>query len=250
MQGLAALTGMETAFILPPTTAAAAFRLRFFTPTGEMDLCGHATIAALLHRSTVAISADTGVQVQTDRGMLSGGASGEHAWLRLMEPTYSHCPVSRRRLAAALGCEEAALHPTRTPEVASVGRAKVLIPMREQAELDGLSPVRELVRATCREADATGLYPYVVTSSTSNIIAARQFPEDAGFLEDPATAVAAGALGAALARGGTMASAYTVLQGQAMGRPSRISVSMSAGGALVEVSGRGQLSALRRLPLR
>jgi len=36
----------ETAFILPPTESDANLRIRWFTPTGEVPLCGHATIAS------------------------------------------------------------------------------------------------------------------------------------------------------------------------------------------------------------
>jgi PhzF family phenazine biosynthesis protein len=44
MQQTACRAGFsETAFLLPSKIAD--FRVRFFTPTEEVDLCGHATIA-------------------------------------------------------------------------------------------------------------------------------------------------------------------------------------------------------------
>ena len=49
MQQLAAEMNLsETAFLVPtaPSNNPAAFRLRWFTPTHEVDLCGHATLAA------------------------------------------------------------------------------------------------------------------------------------------------------------------------------------------------------------
>lgn len=49
MQNLAAEMNLsETAFLVPtdPSANPAAFRLRWFTPTHEVDLCGHATLAA------------------------------------------------------------------------------------------------------------------------------------------------------------------------------------------------------------
>ncbi len=45
----------ETAFLAPPSTPDADVRLRWFTPAREVDLCGHATIAAF------AAAADHGV---------------------------------------------------------------------------------------------------------------------------------------------------------------------------------------------
>ncbi|HYQ86496.1 MAG TPA: PhzF family phenazine biosynthesis protein [Bacteroidota bacterium] len=46
MQGIAREMNLsETAFILPPTSPEADLRIRWFTPTTEVPLCGHATIA-------------------------------------------------------------------------------------------------------------------------------------------------------------------------------------------------------------
>ena len=36
----------ETAFLVPETGGGADFHLRWFTPTVEVDLCGHATLAS------------------------------------------------------------------------------------------------------------------------------------------------------------------------------------------------------------
>ncbi|HTR80671.1 MAG TPA: PhzF family phenazine biosynthesis isomerase, partial [Bacteroidota bacterium] len=36
----------ETAFVLPASSKQADLRIRWFTPTNEVDLCGHATIAS------------------------------------------------------------------------------------------------------------------------------------------------------------------------------------------------------------
>ncbi len=48
MQEIARRMGFsETAFVIPSTDDAAAFRLRWFTPTVEVNLCGHATVATL-----------------------------------------------------------------------------------------------------------------------------------------------------------------------------------------------------------
>jgi phenazine biosynthesis protein PhzF family len=47
MQQLAReLNNSETAFILPATDPKADFQIRFFTPTTEVPICGHATIGA------------------------------------------------------------------------------------------------------------------------------------------------------------------------------------------------------------
>ena len=48
MQGIASeFNAAETAYVLKPTTADAAIRIRWFTPGCEVDFCGHATLAAV-----------------------------------------------------------------------------------------------------------------------------------------------------------------------------------------------------------
>jgi trans-2,3-dihydro-3-hydroxyanthranilate isomerase len=49
MQQIAAATGHETVFLLTPTVPDARIRMRYFVPRHEMEMCVHATIAALTH---------------------------------------------------------------------------------------------------------------------------------------------------------------------------------------------------------
>lgn len=62
----------ETAFVLPATVPDAAFRLRWFTPTVEVPLCGHGTIATLKVLADLArIPVDgTPRQIETLSGVL------------------------------------------------------------------------------------------------------------------------------------------------------------------------------------
>ncbi|WP_260474824.1 PhzF family phenazine biosynthesis protein [Streptomyces sp. WAC 05379] len=49
MQQLARWTNLsETTFVLPPTTAEADYRLRIFTPQGELPFAGHPTLGSAL----------------------------------------------------------------------------------------------------------------------------------------------------------------------------------------------------------
>src|SRR5436309_11591634 len=65
MQAIAAENNLsETAFTVPSESGDADFELRWFTPTSEVDLCGHATLAAghiLMHSDPVRFSTKSGV---------------------------------------------------------------------------------------------------------------------------------------------------------------------------------------------
>jgi PhzF family phenazine biosynthesis protein len=65
----------ETAFLVPPTNPDADIRLRWFTPAIEVDLCGHATIAAFVAAAErgfypVAEGEERLLKVETRSGLL------------------------------------------------------------------------------------------------------------------------------------------------------------------------------------
>jgi PhzF family phenazine biosynthesis protein len=80
----------------------------------------------------------------------------------------------------------------------------------------------------CDQFDTTGFYPFAENEAGApNAYLARQFPKRAGYTEDPATGVAACALGAYLTRycRHTMGWRYfRSHQGHAMGKPSLLEV--------------------------
>ncbi len=61
----------ETAFIFPPESSNHDFRVRYFTPTTEVPVCGHATIAALYvwahHNNMTDFSR---IKIKTEAGIL------------------------------------------------------------------------------------------------------------------------------------------------------------------------------------
>jgi trans-2,3-dihydro-3-hydroxyanthranilate isomerase len=99
----------------------------------------------------------------------------------------------------------------------------LLVPLASETVLDGLRPDHRALWSLCDELQVTGFYPYTRDARGADA-AARQFPRDAGYDEDPATGVAACALGAQLTAeaGGDGWMTWTIAQGGAMGRPSII----------------------------
>jgi len=116
---------------------------------------------------------------------------------------------------------------------ASASRTKLLVPLRTEAALDSLNPDYELLWQVCDELGVTGFYPFTLHAEDADV-AARQFPRRAGYVEDPATGVAAAALAAHLALNARGQGWHTwrMAQGRAMGRPSLLTAQ-----ALVDASG-------------
>jgi PhzF family phenazine biosynthesis protein len=97
MQAIAAENNLsETAFTVPSDGGEADYELRWFTPTTEVELCGHATLASghvLIHGDRVRFS--------TRSGILTVSRSGD--LLELDLPAYKAAPGELVGLEEALG---------------------------------------------------------------------------------------------------------------------------------------------------
>lgn len=95
----------ETAFILPDTGGDADYELRWFTPTGEVTLCGHATLAS----GHVVLSGDparSGVRFRTRRAGILKVARADDGYA-LALPAWTPEPRPLPDLVAALGLSSA-----------------------------------------------------------------------------------------------------------------------------------------------
>ncbi|MFG3043231.1 PhzF family phenazine biosynthesis protein [Streptomyces sp. NPDC048330] len=124
----------ETAFAHPlPAGGDADWALRWFTPTTEVDMCGHATLATahVLHSTGTAGGT---VRFATRSGVL--GATAEADGTITMDfPTSSLTPVAEPRgLAEALGAEVVAVHDT----AAHIG--DLVVELRDEATVRSLTP--------------------------------------------------------------------------------------------------------------
>jgi len=102
---------------------------------------------------------------------------------------------------------------------ASTSRPKLMINLKSRKIMDNLKPDFEYLWKVCDKTENSGFY---VFAFEGNDIYARQFPNNTGYLEDPATGIAAGALGCYLVKYGIGNGRYNIYQGQAMARPSLI----------------------------
>ncbi len=234
MQGVAAAHGHESGFVLPvPPGSACDYAFRFFVPNHEMEMCGHATIAAvwLLDRlgrlpcDRVAIHTQSG---SVDARVLRGSGTVEISQPAGYVETVS--PVDRDDVLSVLGITDAdlAAYPVQN---AATSRVKTLVPIKQGATLDALRPDLARMEAVCERIGSTGLYPYA--PSGPDRFDARQFPRSSGYPEDAATGIAAAALAFGLLRLGLATAdgpGIQVRQGRAMGRPSLIAVRFRAEG--------------------
>ncbi len=239
----------ETTFLLRPTANAADWRLRSFTPTGgEVFGAGHNALGAWLWlaASKRLPSGRTIFRQEIGNDVLpvevNRDASGrDRVTMDQSPPVFGDILAETASLAASLGLPATALASGERPQVVSTGAGHLLVPLRNRAAVDAAVPDSARLQEILKEIGGEGCYVYSLDPiDPSDAIAyARFFNPTMGIHEDPATGTAAGPLVASLvARGVTADGATSVVeQGDALGRPSRISVTVA--GQLVRISGSG-----------
>lgn len=218
LQTLAARFGAETVFVLPPRSDCDV-RLRYFVPEHEMKMCVHATIGASVVLGAAGLLPTGRARIESPLGPLAVTWAADSAIVDQFAPVFG-APLDDLTLVAAalrIAPEEIA-GPVRA---ASTARPKLMVPLRTEAALDALDPEHELLWQVCDQLDVTGFYPYASPADGADL-GARQFPRRAGYVEDPATGVAAAALAAHLSFGSRRPGWHTwrIAQGRAIGRPS------------------------------
>lgn len=252
MQRATAGFGFETAFVLKPRSMGA-FRLRYFVPLREVEMCVHATVAAV---TLLASSSAHGVEtlVETDlrvRRVVRG--SGGQVMVEMAAPEIIEPAPTATEAAAVLGVPPTSIGgPVSRVQTISVARPKTIVPVAGEEILDALSPDSSAVDELCDVYRSTGIYAFAMTDSGRYQVAARQFPCRSGYPEDPATGVAAGALAAYLSGHRiwpVIEAGYRIAQGRAMGRPSLIVAQPPDRSGTVWVGGRSGILASRPAPL-
>ncbi|GAA3213946.1 PhzF family phenazine biosynthesis protein [Dactylosporangium siamense] len=244
----------ETTFVQRATTAAATRRLRSFTPTGqEVYGAGHNALGAWLYLASsgeLRLDGDNTTFTQhigEDVLPVHVRRDPDGAITVTMDhspPVFGAVVTDRAGLAVALGLREEDLVADRPAQVVDTGAGHLLVPIRDRAAVDRAAPDAARLTAALREVGGEGCYLYTGETVDGSADAyARFFNPAMGIAEDPATGTAAGPLGAQLVAGGVVEPAASgtatviVEQGHSMGRPSRITVTVT--GARVQVSGSG-----------
>lgn len=159
----------ETAFVV----AGAPFQLRWFTPTVEVDLCGHATLASShVLWSEGRVAPGTPISFVTRSGVLTAAQSGGGLIeLDLPANPPEECPVDPA-IVEAVG-----VRPVRTGGTAN---RWTILEVASEAEVLAATP----------RFDAGAAWSAIVTARAGDDIVCRVFVPVSGIPEDPATGAA------------------------------------------------------------
>ncbi len=229
----------ETAFA-EAAGGAGQYRVRYFSSRAEVAFCGHATVA-----TAVAIAERDGpgtLRFDTLAGPVAVRTSPDPAGLTATltsVPTHTR-PAQAAELAAALAAlrwRAEDLDQRYPAHVAYAGNDHLILAVRDRARLAALDYDYPALDKLMAQLGWTTVH--LVWAENPVVFHARDPFPPGGVTEDPATGAAAAAFGGylrALALVDVPAR-VTILQGEDMGRPSRLLVDLAAGDDRVQVTG-------------
>lgn len=239
MQAIAReMNNSETAFILSPTAADHQVWIRFFTPTTEVPICGHATIAAHYVRALEMGLASCTVIQKTGAGILPVEIvrEGEEYRIVMTQGAIEFGEIftgeQRDDIVAALGLGQDDLDVRCPVQIVSTGHSKVMVGIRERSVLNRLRPDPARLTEISRRIRCNGYFVFVLADDGSEVLShGRMFAPAIGIAEDPVTGNANGPLGAYLVQHRLAANdgrrfTFKGQQGEAIGRLGTVEVSV------------------------
>jgi len=238
---------------------AGSFHFRYFTPTEEVDLCGHATIAAfsvLSRYQTIRQEGD--FCIHTNAGDLTVNVKNGFVIMEMGSPEhlktfttdfeirelYQLMGVRNESVISAIGCcEYARLLPT----VISTGLPDIILPVESLKALNEMEPDFDALTGFSRKHNVVGVHAFTLEKITGeeHVRAhVRNFAPAVGINEESATGTSNGALTYYLYLNGLLEanSESLFIQGESMGRPSKVFTHIKKtqnGKIVVKVGGTG-----------
>jgi PhzF family phenazine biosynthesis protein len=247
MQGFAAWTDLvETTFVLPPTSPAASYRLRIFTPQREIAFAGHPTIgsAHAVLESGFAQLRDDGLIQQCGAGLLpiriEGNAGVQQLFVQAPPARVLREGADSPTMLKSLlrGIAPGAL----PPAFIEGGRRWWVAEFADETTLRDWRPEHASIARLAQATDSLGLCAFARRGShradeqrrdDNYDLVVRAFPAGVGIVEDPASGAANGLIAAWIALRepqGPLARGYRVSQGREIGRDASIVVRIDAPG--------------------
>lgn len=201
----------ETAFVMESDLAD--YKVRFFTPTEEVELCGHATIGTfwLLEHLGHLKGRQTLVQ-ETKAGLLKIKVSSEEILMEQATPDFGPI-LEPEEIFWSLGLSENHQAPGLPVQIVSTGLKDILVPVNSIEALRSIQPDLEEIRKISEVNGVTGYHCFALASgheltqetSRPTVTAwCRNFAPLFGIAEESATGTSNGALAAYLSAYGAV----------------------------------------------
>lgn len=199
------LNNSETAFMFSSNSDKYDVHVRFFTPTNEVPICGHATIAAHYARAVENGLSTSRVYHKTGAGILPVDIIKENQDYKIVM-TQGKIEfgdiidgINKENLLKALNLKNSDLLENYEIQIVSTGHSKVMVGIKSVETLNTLHPDYNALSNLSKTIKCNGYYVFTMDTQSSDIlIHGRMFAPAIGINEDPVTGNANGPLGAYL----------------------------------------------------
>lgn len=195
----------ETAFVIPLSEDL--YKVRFFTPLCEVDLCGHATIGTFFTLAKKGyikgLNNETKIVFQeTKAGKLAveiifkdGDIDKVFMEQALPQDLGAVEDLDKLLKAMDLNIEDIGIEDnTVYPRMISTGLPDIILPIKTKEKLDNLNIDMKLLSQVSEELKVTGVHVFYLPKLNSDIVYTRNFAPLVGIDEESATGTANGGL--------------------------------------------------------
>jgi PhzF family phenazine biosynthesis protein len=226
MQRVAAWTNLsETTFVLPPSSQAADYRLRIFTPRAELPFAGHPTIgsAHAVLEAGIVKPHNGRLRQECGAGILELQVDGETLWLDSPAATDTSLRGSDLEiLKKSLGSKVEG-----APCIINVGPRWLVAELADSAAVDALSPDMQILTELSNRLSIGGVTVYGAVSDGNSAMHVRSFAPAHGIAEDPVCGSGNISVAAYLQKtgqGSRFGAGYVARQGMQLGRDGQVSI--------------------------
>lgn len=219
----------ETAFI--KKIGRESYETRYFTPVSEVDICGHATIGAfsvLLNKGL--IEKEKTYKNITKAGSLDIELEEDTIFMDMGKPESFYKfqdeeEIKKIYKIMGITYEKQGEHKDAYifPQIISTGLLDIMLPVRDEEQLNAIAPDFELLSKISEECKVVGVHAFTLNTEDGSI-KCRNFAPLYGIPEEAATGTSNGALTYYLYLNNIIevGSVNRFVQGEGMGRPSEI----------------------------
>ncbi|KEJ01329.1 phenazine biosynthesis protein PhzF [Clostridium botulinum A2B7 92] len=230
MKKIAGIIGFsETAYVMKSNVAD--FKVRFFTPTDEVDLCGHATVAVyylLLHLGQIKPRRYT---QETKAGILKVEVKEDMSVIMNQTLPYFYETICKEEIADSLNITIAEIEADLPVQIVSTGLKDIIVPIKNIDILSAIKPNFEKVAEISKKYNTVGYHMFTLESLNSSNAHCRNLAPLYGIPEESGTGTSNGALACYLFKYGKITpnnvDHIVFEQGYSMEKPSEIIASLA-----------------------
>lgn len=235
MQRVAAWTNLsETTFVLPPSSPAADYRLRIFTPRSELPFAGHPTIgsAHAVLEAGIAKPRDARLRQECGVGILELQVDGDTLWLDSPPATDTLLRISdldalKRSIKSNV---------EGSPRIINVGPRWLVAELAGADAVAALVPDMQIMAELSNRLSIGGVTVYGAASDGKSAMQVRSFAPAHGIPEDPVCGSGNISVAVYLQRtgqGSRFGERYVARQGMQLGRDGQVSIRFDGGKILL-----------------